>query len=219
MSNVARIHLGSGSIGGGVYKSISVTSSVFSIDPLPQSAFSGLQVDSLIFEGNTFPSGMSSGAIDNSRTKLLRISGNSFAGTVEREAVKISVSDGGATISHNSFGYVRTGAFEDIKMTKEGDVSFSDNDLSDAAYASLRFDKGRVSFSGSLFTGKNCSCFADPVDEQVSQLLGGPEEYDESTYARISSSLANILECRHTATSLTRRPRFTVISHICAVWR
>ncbi len=52
----------------------------------------------------------------------------------------------------------------------------------DASYASLRFYNGRVNFSGSLFTGRNCSCYSDPIGEQVSQLLGGREEYGKDTY-------------------------------------
>ncbi len=91
---------------------IAVTSS--HIDSrLAEGTFTKLDLSNLVFEGNIFSDGIASGAVGGgssgtSRTGELQLKGNSFAGIVQREAFKISVT-GKATISHNSFGFVRTG--------------------------------------------------------------------------------------------------------------
>ena len=112
-------------------------------------------------------------------------------GNLQSRALSMLVT-GRATIGpENNFTEISDGAFRGIKIGEELEVEFKDNEIHRADPGALKFHKGRVRFSGSLFTGLGCPCEGGTTfngatrmrDRLIQRLLGGRGfNEDEETF-------------------------------------
>ena len=105
---------------------------------------------------------------------------NEFLGKLHRHAFSMKVNGSAVIGPGNKFTLVSNGAFKQIEVGDDMKIEFKDNKVHGADYGALQFHRGRVSFTGSLFTGLKCPCEGAMINDatrelnqHIQKLLGG----------------------------------------------